>query len=235
MTQTSTAKTVTIKDPKAPASLAQTSFLNSLVAERDLPETCQKVQLAMTLGILTKGNASAFISELLAAPKKAAAPAPVITTLTEPVAQVVAEAAALTEAPAFGYYQLNGSLYHWDVTGKDSKPTLRKLAVVTHYDGTKKGSWKKAYGNAPGTKPVKLAVTFTPYNGKGHQKAPVTLPVWIPGIIAAAALEGIKPLTQDEAAALGKAYTFCIRCGAQLTDPVSVANGIGPVCATYWA
>jgi hypothetical protein len=38
----------------------------------------------------------------------------------------------------------------------------------------------------------------------------------------------------EQAAVQGKMMGFCIRCGATLTDPVSVANGIGPVCATYW-
>jgi hypothetical protein len=35
-----------------------------------------------------------------------------------------------------------------------------------------------------------------------------------------------------EAGTLGKQFGFCIRCGATLTDPVSVAQGLGPVCVT---
>jgi len=38
-------------------------------------------------------------------------------------------------------------------------------------------------------------------------------------------------MTLDEAAAFGKLYGQCCVCGRTLTDEVSIANGIGPVCA----
>jgi hypothetical protein len=57
----------------------------------------------------------------------------------------------------------------------------------------------------------------------------------VPKVLADAVLAGAKPLTLEQVGAMGKAFTFCVRCGATLTDPVSVANGIGPVCITYWS
>jgi hypothetical protein len=39
-------------------------------------------------------------------------------------------------------------------------------------------------------------------------------------------------LTLEEAVAIGQAVGHCVMCGAQLTDPESIARGIGPVCAT---
>jgi hypothetical protein len=45
-------------------------------------------------------------------------------------------------------------------------------------------------------------------------------------------LAGTTPLTVEAAAALGHLHGYCIICSAQLTDPKSVAAGIGPVCAT---
>jgi hypothetical protein len=39
------------------------------------------------------------------------------------------------------------------------------------------------------------------------------------------------PLTVQEAARLGHLHGICMVCGAALTDPKSVTNGIGPVCA----
>ena len=36
----------------------------------------------------------------------------------------------------------------------------------------------------------------------------------------------------DEAKAFGVQYGFCVVCGKFLTDPASVAQGIGPVCIT---
>jgi hypothetical protein len=44
----------------------------------------------------------------------------------------------------------------------------------------------------------------------------------------------LKPenrMTLDDAAAFGKLYGQCCVCGRTLTDEVSIANGIGPVCA----
>ena len=32
----------------------------------------------------------------------------------------------------------------------------------------------------------------------------------------------------------GKKTGTCCCCGRELTDPVSVANGIGPICAENW-
>jgi hypothetical protein len=39
-------------------------------------------------------------------------------------------------------------------------------------------------------------------------------------------------LTLDEAKAFGASTGYCCNCGAELTDPESIAAGIGPVCAT---
>lgn len=40
-----------------------------------------------------------------------------------------------------------------------------------------------------------------------------------------------QPLTLDQAAAFGHATGTCLVCARTLTDPESVARGIGPVCA----
>jgi len=38
-------------------------------------------------------------------------------------------------------------------------------------------------------------------------------------------------LTLEQAIEWGHQHTACIRCGTELTDPKSIARGIGPVCA----
>lgn len=225
-----------IKDPAAPATPAQTSYLADLIKNRDLPVVEQRYNLVTSIGVLTKGQASQWIDQLVKAPKKATATTKTFTPAADPQygpAAVVAQ--ALTALPAFGYYEIDGTIYHWDVTGKDAKPTLRKLSIVTNWDGSKKGKWAKTYGSTSAKPVQKVQGTYLPYGGKGYNKSEVTTTVWVPGILASAAVEGAFPLTQDQVAAKGKAYTFCVRCGATLTDPVSVANGIGPVCAKYWA
>jgi hypothetical protein len=48
------------------------------------------------------------------------------------------------------------------------------------------------------------------------------------------AIRRINPawrLSLEEAKTLGSLYGFCVRCGATLTDDVSIKAGIGPICA----
>lgn len=44
-------------------------------------------------------------------------------------------------------------------------------------------------------------------------------------------LSATERLTEDQARELGRLWSFCIVCAAELTDPTSIARGIGPVCA----
>ena len=41
-----------------------------------------------------------------------------------------------------------------------------------------------------------------------------------------------RRLTLDEAKQYGQTHGFCLACGRLLTDPESIANGIGPICAS---
>lgn len=47
-------------------------------------------------------------------------------------------------------------------------------------------------------------------------------------------LERIAVNPRQEAVEYGKKYGICGCCGRELSDPVSVAMGIGPVCAERW-
>lgn len=232
MTQTST---ITIKDPQAPATLPQVNYLTSLIKDRECPTVAERFEFAQKMGFLAKGAASKLIDEAIKAPKKTAPQVSIddqVKAHDEALAAAAAIKQQLTELPAFGYYLIDGTTYYWDVTGKDLGPQLRKLVTVSIYGGGQKGSWKKIYN---GIKAVKVTGTWTPYAGKGWSKVEKTAPVMVPGVFAEAVMAGAKPLTEHEAASLGKQFGFCIRCGATLTDPVSVAAGIGPVCKTYWA
>lgn len=232
MTQT----TIQIKNPSEPASEKQIHFLfDVLLVERDCPTTAEKARFAKTVG-LTKGVASKLIDEALKSPKKGAKAA-VPTALLLPKAEEP-KPVSLTDLPAFGYYLITDAytgkptVYYWDVTGKDLYPVLRKLTKVTQYDGKVKGKWSKI--NAWGSNAVQVSATYTPYAGKGYNKTPVTKTVSVHKILADAVLAGAKPLSMEQAAQQGHMLGFCIRCGATLTDPQSVAEGIGPVCKTYW-
>ena len=51
-----------------------------------------------------------------------------------------------------------------------------------------------------------------------------------PGAMRTVAAGGV-PMTREQAAAYGRRSGRCCCCGRELTDPASIAAGIGPVCA----
>jgi hypothetical protein len=227
-------QTITIKDPQAPASLAQVNYLTSLIEKRDCPTVAERFAFAQSIGLLHKGAASKMIDQALASPMKKTPVKTIDQQVTEHDAALAAAktvTAALDACPAFGYYEIDGTVYYWDVTGKDIAPQLRKLTKITQYGGAVKGSWKKVYA---GYSAPSVAATYTPYAGKGWSKVETTKMIKIPAVLTAAVLAGAKPMSMEQAAQQGKMMGFCIRCGATLTDPESVAAGIGPVCKNYW-
>jgi hypothetical protein len=50
----------------------------------------------------------------------------------------------------------------------------------------------------------------------------------------ASLLEQIAVDPSQAARDYGKRTGTCCCCGRELTDPVSIANGIGPICASNW-
>src|SRR4051812_12255581 len=92
------ATTITIKDPTAPATEAQINFLKSLLGTREESAATKKAQFCFEAGAMTKGRASAFITEIKAQPwKKAPVAAP---------AAPVAAPVDITQLPTpeYGYY-----------------------------------------------------------------------------------------------------------------------------------
>jgi hypothetical protein len=49
-----------------------------------------------------------------------------------------------------------------------------------------------------------------------------------------ATLNAVAADPSGEAKAYGKATGECCCCGRELTDPASISNGIGPICASNW-
>lgn len=71
-----------------------------------------------------------------------------------------------------------------------------------------------------GTYAKRMVIT----NGRGSWQ-------YAPGAGRSIAAEGLIALTVADAARLGHLHGVCVVCGRSLTDPESVARGIGPVCA----
>ena len=55
---------------------------------------------------------------------------------------------------------------------------------------------------------------------------------FVQGIVGVLTRGGAVALTEELAASLGQLYGACVICGRRLTDEVSIARGIGPVCLT---
>ncbi len=187
----------------------QEAFLNSLLSTRETPalitETLAFLQIAG--GKLDKATASQYITQLLGSPLRAVTVAVPPTHLSHsdaPVAPVKSMYTRFKELPV-GFYTVAGG------QGAYGDSTTAVYIVVDK---------KQKYG------PTKRYVRrlFRQYDGK---------PKWLNISYSAAVniLEGRDTVPVAEIAKLGLAFGFCLNCLRLLTDPFSVANGIGPVCA----
>lgn len=84
------------------------------------------------------------------------------------------------------------------------------------------GDIYKVVPNREGTRHYAKRLIVATGNGRGSW-------TYVPG--AMNMIQGKDALTLEQAKEFGSTHGFCIACGALLTDPESVAAGIGPVCA----
>lgn len=225
------------KQLEGPASVAQISYIDGLLKKKQDPSgigmkwAVLKMTGAIkesggswtTSGTLSKQQASDWITALIAAPKQVvasvtfdAAP-PVVGPLSAPAPKIAGDwsfqdSPQQVAVPEEGYYEIAEGHY---------------AGIYAFLTKTKKGT----FGGKVSTKVLMKLSIKTMYDGtkKGS---------WAKyGYVTTAkkVLAGQSPMTKADAMAFGKKYTFCIRCGAFLSDPVSVASGIGPVCAGYWS
>jgi hypothetical protein len=228
MSSPTATKSFTIKEPTAPASQAQANYLTSLCDQAPDYELTPIIRYALTAQLANKGQASKWINVMIpvaAAAKQAAKTA----KLSAPIAVVTPEphpfATAATNVPsAFTTATVQPAAVEPAKLGYYEVPSATGGEPTIYYFAEKKTKY--------GTKKVlmKLFLKTDYYTGK--QKGS-----WR-GIgssyTANKALAGQTPMTKEDAGNLGKKFGFCIRCCAFLTDPVSVANGLGPICITYW-
>lgn len=212
---TTATKTFTIKNPLDPASPAQISYLTSLIKTKD-HEIVAKVQFALASNAAKKGQASEWIDALIKAPKKVAKVEPVGVAAHAAI-ETYTQAPKPVElpVPAYGYYQVPG-------------PVEDALFAFDEFKGAYGSKKIKLMKLKKGTKAV--------WNQETHQYDHLPYGKWILAggtYQAKKVLAGQAPIGVKKAAEIGKLVGFCIRCGRTLTDPVSVAQGIGPVCITY--
>lgn len=132
-------------------------------------------------------------------------------------------------APAVGFYFAEGEWYRVQANKDGSRVYAKRWAQPKHEGGD------HHVFDAPVT-------TFRDARGRVHEHPthaddeyiPIAEPTWVwvyegkkPfAILTPEALVGI-----EQAAAFGHEFGRCLNCNAELTDPDSVARGMGPTCA----
>lgn len=109
------------------------------------------------------------------------------------------------------------------VAGKSARPDP-EAGVYQNTEGSII-SVKKAVHGSGKMVARRLILPGTPRDG-----APQTVPAWLYLGLARDYIAGYERMTLEEARQFGQLYGICCVCGAVLTDPKSIADGIGPDC-----
>lgn len=115
-----------------------------------------------------------------------------------------------------------------DFSVRDASDTIDRLFAaprkpLAHEDGEALGEGFYALGED--------AYRVVAAKSSGNLYAKVWQGRWEYAPGAMRLLTGAARLTVEQAAALGRRYGICVVCGRTLSDPESVAAGIGPVCS----
>lgn len=117
--------------------------------------------------------------------------------------------------PPEGYHRLNGQIYSVKAAIHGSGNLVGRRLCIERADDLKAEleayRTAKENGTATGQAP-KLGWDYIGRQGAFWDLSADTL------------------MTHEEAAGLGKLYSFCVRCGIGLVEPVSIERGMGPIC-----
>ena len=238
----------------------QAAFIGRLVEQKDPATASDKLRSQVTLfraGTLNKKHASEVIDALLALPDRVPTPGAVGAKLAGPAAtekQVGLIRSLLTQkdlsgtafaAPAWTEGIL-GEHPVYALTRSEASAAITMLLSLPKADTKTAGATAKAdvvtedgmYRTPDGViYKVQVAVHG---NGRLYAKRLVVGAKGEKGTFeyAPGAINALRPewkMTLAEAKEFGRLYGMCCNCGATLTDEVSIASGIGPVCAGRFA
>ena len=111
------------------------------------------------------------------------------------------------------------------------RPQLTEVLVNRAYrlkDGTIALTYRTQNGRTAARKLVVVDVPVSGTNPSGKQGSLK----YESGLVGRISVEGTL-LTEKEASALGRQYSFCVCCAKQLTDERSLVAGYGQVCASH--
>lgn len=219
-----------IADPNTPVSPAQREYLVNLFdsyksyagQEHALRA---KFDFQVAALIQSKGQASAWIDQVkqdrnaaktssfenLYSPSNHAA---VTFTALTPKLQQGSLTTTVTPLPAYGYYNVDGTVYEWAKGNPAAKQISKKYDRLRKLHVSKSYTMKDEDGE-----PKVLKISWVKYGGLSAAKKYLT---------------GCVSMTAKEVGALGKKYGFCVRCSKALSDPISLKNGLGATCLKYW-
>jgi len=229
----------------------QESYLTALLSSRVCPAAVQgEYDFLKALDVRAdKATATRWITALQTSPYKAiqyGAQAPAIHTTMNvspafPDAKLAAGLAPATPAVDTVSNTVHG--YTAAVSHYPGKPAAKSTYEIFQemelgfYTVTGGEATHHNYGDSD-TAVYLVSIKKNKY-GSGHKivkrlyRDYANRPKWMAMGTSAAvnAIGGMAPVDINKVAALGLSWGFCLVCSRHLTDPFSVANGIGPVCA----
>lgn len=181
---------------------AQKSFIqNVLLPKCPNHPIAGRFALLLSANAITKQQASDWITELKAVKPQPTAP----ITVDKLPGTPSAPSATVLPKPAYGIYAVvNGTA------------TTYYNFVEKSVNGYKTSVLMRLY--------IKTKIEAGKTVQVGSWKKCGTTPT------AKKLLAGLTAFTLPEAKEFGHKFSFCVKCGAYLSDPVSIANGIGPIC-----
>lgn len=204
-----------------PVSAKQHNFITSLMREREI-DADLLARLEHDLPSFNAANASKAISWLVTLPKKEV-PQPV--TSNDPwafdalaIANYVAS--QNTHVPS-DPDPASAPQWTWQ---SDFDPGVYDIEPSQITQGLGRGKYAAVSPKDPLNGSQSVRVIYATGSGVRSRKATRSL-------LAHRLNNGATKLSTSEVTSLGKQFGVCMCCARLLSDPTSVANGIGPVCA----
>lgn len=238
-----------------PASPAQTRFLRTCLELRDMSglneraqTTIRMARVALEGGTISKKLASSALDYVAKLPNRADVEAPSVRKASEKqvglIERLLAERDLTNTAfPAWatGEFEWKGLLSPVEASKAidllfalpKAQPRVAAPAAQLESGIYKNGdSFYKVYWNQGKTHMLAKLLVLGELGEDGRA---IEDAHWEYAGMASRFVTADRQLSLEEAKAFGRIYGVCCACGAMLTDEVSIANGIGPVCGKRFA
>jgi hypothetical protein len=220
------------------ASPKQIAFVKRLLAERDLGT----IKVPADVDTISKKSASALIDQLMGRPVKSGATAPTGSQASDK--QMAFLRSLISQRDYYSLVEADRRKVDWINSSDDHRPTSKGASELIE---TLKGTSYAPKSEQPKSVDLEMGMyrkadgtMYRVYQGResGRMLAKRLVPDGNDGWefeyagMAPRFVTADERMSLDEAKAWGAQFGTCCVCAALLTDPESVARGIGPVCGS---